>query len=167
MFLSGISRRLVTICLVFFCVLSIFLLGVSASFATMPSRPTIPGTQAKVDGLFFYECGRDMPPQQDRVYKRMFSKSRTRNIAWELRLLHPKTPKKVDFRITAKYLKPGGGLLVEQYIDASIDAGRSKSHHSSSQGRDQPGFWLPGKYVVILYVEGLSIHSGFFMVTTP
>jgi hypothetical protein len=114
MFLSGISRRLVTICLVFFCVLSIFLLGVSASFATMPSRPTIPGTQAKVDGLFFYECGRDMPPQQDRVYKRMFSKSRTRNIAWELRLLHPKTPKKVDFRITAKYLKPGGLRIPHQ-----------------------------------------------------
>jgi hypothetical protein len=110
--------------------------------------------------LRFYESGNEDLPLEQRVYAERFARETTRYINWELNLEHPAPGRRIDFKITAVYLRDtGAGSWEEMWrgtMDASVEADWTGSFWYWSYGFDNPGNWATGLYRVDIYFEGLG-----------
>jgi hypothetical protein len=114
----------------------------------------------QVTALRFFESGNEDLPLEQRVYAERFARETTRYINWELNLEHPAPGRRVDFKITAVYLRDTGAGSSEEFfrqtLDASVEADWTYSFWYWRYGFDDPGNWATGLYRVDIYFEGLS-----------
>jgi hypothetical protein len=118
----------------------------------------------QVRALQFYETGpEDLPPDQ-RVYQQRFASETSRYINWVLDLEHPAPGRRVDFKITAIYLRDNGAGSWEELwrgtTDTYVEGDWTWSSHWSGLGCDDPSnCWEIGLYRVDIYFEGLNVDG--------
>ena len=112
----------------------------------------------------FFEDSWDTQPQDTRVYSDTFNLQTTRFVYWELSLVFPPQPDKVDFEIVAVYSRADGTEFARQSKNAYVNEGWTSSWHSRGRGSREPGQWKPGKYTVDLFIEEQLVGSGDFRI---
>jgi hypothetical protein len=127
--------------------------------------PDIPSLQAKVTGFKFYEAGKNNIPQSERQYKRIFEKSPTRFVYWQLSIDYPDPGRRIDFQIRHIWYRPDGATPLEYDRDSHILTGYRSTDITSGKGWQEPGRWDPGTYRVELFAEGKMIAEGSFEIT--
>ncbi len=122
----------------------------------------VPSLNATVTGLRFYEkeFGQDLPSNA-RVYKQTFSHLTTRAVGWEVHLVYPPQPERIEYEIEYVFYRPNGTIL-RKATDAHIEAGWTNSSRTWARGYRQPLQWVTGLYKVELFIEGRLIASGNF-----
>jgi hypothetical protein len=138
--------------------------GEYANYAIFTLSPVIiPSLNARVTALRFYESGNEFLPPEERVYAQRFGSDTSRYINWVLDLAHPAPGRRVDFKITAIYLRDNGPGSWEEFfrqtLDAYVEGDWASSYHGWSYGFDEPGNWEIGSYSVELHVEGKKIAN--------
>jgi hypothetical protein len=113
-----------------------------------------------VSALRFYESGYEGVPRDQRVYDQRFARETTRYINWELNLEYPAPGRRVDFKITAVYLRDKGAGSWQDFwrgtMDAHVEGDWTWSSRWWSYGFNDPGNWAIGFYRVDIYFEGLG-----------
>jgi hypothetical protein len=122
----------------------------------------IPSLQASVTGVRFYEGGYEEVPYGQRIYDTKFSSSYTRVIWWEINLAYPDPGRKIDFSVEAFIYRPDGTLLNRQIQNYFIQSPWTSTSHSMGFGGREPGTWIPGKYLVELFVTGEKVGEATF-----
>ena len=121
---------------------------------------------ATVESVRFFEGGRNTPPNKERRFATQFASANTKFLYWQLALKYPKPKRKVDFKVKAVCYKPDGGVLFTQDMSAYVKSGWTSSWHTMGWGNTVPGkAWRPGRYKVMLSVDGRRIAQGHFDVT--
>ena len=146
---------------------------VTSSKASLPTRTDavapkrgFAALDATVENLRFFEGGSSAPPNNQRRFVTSFNSSHTKFIYWQLSLKYPKTAAKVDFKIRAVCYKPDGSVLFTQNMSAYAKTGWTSSWHAMGWGNKKAGkAWLPGRYKVVLTVDGKQLAKGYFNVT--
>jgi len=122
----------------------------------------IPLIRANVTGVKFYEGGSGEVPYGQRIYDTRFSSSSARLIWWEINLTYPDPVKRIDFSVEAFLYKPDGNILNRQVQNYFIEPSWTFSWHSMSFGWIDPGTWIPGKYLVEMFISGKKAGEGNF-----
>ncbi len=117
-----------------------------------------------VTSVRFFESNSPVPPPIQRIYKNDFSIYEARFINWELNLQFPTTNERIAFTIEAVWRRPDGSIHTKEAINTYIEPGWNNSWHVSGWGSNMPGTWLPGEYMVELYVEGKKITQAGFKI---
>jgi hypothetical protein len=142
--------------------------------APPPASPSAPGSDfsalnARVTSLRFYESGYDALPREQQVYAPRFAKDTTRYIHWELNLQYPAPGRRIEFQITAIYLRDNGTPAWEeihrQTGDAAVEGEWTETTHGWGYGFDNPGNWESGSYRVDLYIDGKQLASAPFAIS--
>jgi hypothetical protein len=133
------------------------------TYPVTPSGIPVPGLKTPV--VQFYEGPHDTRPEKsDRVYRYEFPKANTRTIYWEVDLNFPKPPRKIEFKLTAHWIKPDGSEMGQQSLDAYVIPEWGTSWHSLGWGWADAGNWPTGSYRVDFYVGSACVASGTFQV---
>lgn len=127
--------------------------------------PDITLTHANVQGLKFYEGGYDGITYGQRIYNSRFQSSSARLIWWEINLAYPQQEKRIDFSVEAFLYKPDGTILNRQVQNYFIEPSWTSSSHSMGFGGVDPGTWIPGRYLVEIYISGKKAGEGIFEIT--
>ncbi len=122
----------------------------------------VPSLNATVTELRFYEkeFGHDLPSNA-RVYKQTFSHLTTRAVGWEVHLVYPPKPERIEYEIEYVFYRPNGTTL-RRSTNARIEAGWTNSSKTWARGFRQPLQWVTGLYKVELFIEGHLVASGEF-----
>ncbi len=114
--------------------------------------------------LRFYEAGKPVIPDDDRVPQTSFESKDARYIWWELELKYPATQTRIDFRLHAIYINGDDQVIFEDDFDTAAQAGWDHSHHTKGYGWEEPGHWPKGNYRVEIYAGRRMIASNGFSV---
>lgn len=119
---------------------------------------------AKVANLRFFESGKDVIPQDQRIYRDYFDQATTRYVCWELnlRFLHP--GQRYDFIIHAIYYRSDGYIFAEQDLDAYVLPAWTDSYHAIGRGWENAGEWEKDTYTVVLYIDNTEIARASFTI---
>jgi len=136
---------------------------VQQTYPVNPSGIPVPGLKPPV--VQFYEGPHDTRPgKSDRVYRYVFPKANTRTIYWEVDLNFPNPPRRIDFKLTAHWIKPDGSEMGQQTQDAYVVPEWKTSWHSLGWGWVDAGNWTVGMYHVEFYVGNAHVASGTFQI---
>jgi hypothetical protein len=138
---------------------------VNSSFVHLaePTKPPPPSPtpciwsmeKSRVAAIKFFESGEETITRSDRIYENNFSSASTRFINWELTLDHECPPEeREDFVVQVTYFNPDGTVFTNYSVNTYVDAGWTKSTHSSGWGWEKSGNWPEGKYRVELEIIG-------------
>lgn len=117
-----------------------------------------------VSPVRFFESGYGSLPINERFYKTDFSTFEARYINWEINLKYPAPGRRLDFNVDAVWRRSDGSIYTQETIKAYIEPGWNNSWHGSGWGKQHPGTWPAGAYMVELYVEGKKIAKGSFRI---
>lgn len=121
--------------------------------------------KARVTTFRFYESGDGDLPQKSRNYGRIFTKSQTRYVNWEVNFEYPQAQNRVDFTLKAIWYRSEGSVVTEQTLSTYTNRGWSGSYHNSGYGTKKlGGYWQKGSYRVELYSDGKKIAENSFEV---
>jgi len=112
--------------------------------------------------LRFFERGTRL--LQKIRYKRVFRKSTTRYISYELKLKHKSPGLRIKVPIEAVYKKSNGTIFARFTNNSYVEQNWVSSKHSLGNGWKNPGNWSIDSYKVELYVKDKKIASGSFRV---
>jgi hypothetical protein len=111
--------------------------------------------KARVIAFRFYESGDDNLPQKGRNYGRIFTKSKTRYVNWEVNFEYPPAQNRTDFTLKAIWYRADGSVVTEQTSQTYTNKGWNNSYHNSCYGTKKlGGYWQKGSYRVELYADG-------------
>jgi serine/threonine protein kinase len=118
-------------------------------------QPTnyIPEIDAAVLGLRFYESDGNKVELDDRVYLDSFSADETRYIVSELNLKYPEDTNERDVNLLQVFFKSNGSKKNTREWLITIPPEWTGSWHEYSLGRDEPGFWKPDTYQVLIVAD--------------
>jgi hypothetical protein len=130
-------------------------------------KPDIPSLNARVVSLRFYESDTHGLPREQQAYAQRFASDTTRYINWVLDLEHPSPGRRINYKITAIYLRDNGTPLWEEIWrqttkNSHVEVDWTWSYQEWSYGFGDPGNWEIGNYRVDIYVEGKKIASAPF-----
>jgi hypothetical protein len=120
----------------------------------------------KFVSLKFFEGPEVGPAFGARSYQVKFPQASTRHIFWELRLeaAGPRTAA-VPFAIDTLWYDPAGKLLKEATERFTLEKSHQRAWYTHAYGYPLPGHWKPGKYRVVLKINGKEVASGSFEIT--
>jgi hypothetical protein len=123
----------------------------------------IPGLKTPV--VQFYEGPHDTQPVKDtRVYRYIFPQASTRTIYWEVDLNFPNPSYRINFKLTAHWIKPDGTEMGQQTLDGYVIPEWKTSWHSLGWGWVDAGHWPIGTHRVDFYVGNTLVASGSFQI---
>lgn len=105
-----------------------------------------------------------MPDKDDRQHSDTFFLPDTRSIYYELNLVHPERPERVDFTIRAVYYYPDGSVMADFNKDSYTEADWTQSWHATGWGWEEPGNWKEGDHYVELFIGDDLVAWGWFTV---
>ena len=136
------------------------------SFTIVPSPEALKReewlAQVEFDYLRFYEKGRETIPYNERTYRSRFESAKTRYVAWELHLRHPKAGQSVELNVKGVFYQPNGQEFGQTNIRTNIGPDWEGSWHTAGWGWSEPGYWRRGIYKVEFFVEETFIGADFF-----
>jgi hypothetical protein len=132
-----------------------------------PATGVIPAIQARVRGVKLYEGGDQGPLYGDRAYAEAFAARDTRFVYWELDLEHPNTQRRLDFEVRAVWYRPDGQVWAERTKATHLEPAWRTSQHTHGLGWPERGKWEPGRYRVVLSVDGEEVAERTFEITGP
>jgi hypothetical protein len=115
---------------------------------------------AEVTGIYFFEGGYEGIEKNQRRYTNVFLSNETRYVYYELDLKFPTPYSRIDFDIDSVWHTPDNRIIRKKqnnYIESNWD----NSNHS--QGITEA--FVPGKYIVDLFVQNNRVASGSFTVS--
>lgn len=120
----------------------------------------------KLVSLRFFEGPQTPPAFGARSYQVKFPQASTRHIFWELKLeaAGPRTAA-VPFAIETFWYDSQGKLLKAATERYTLEKTLKRPWYTHAYGYPLPGHWKPGKYRVVLKINGQEIASGSFEIT--
>jgi len=151
----------------------LIVIGALASLANQQSPPPavpeqsydIPSISANVQGLRFFESGRDPPQRSGRSYRTTFRADSSRYINVELDLIHPAPSSMLKANIPCSFYEADGTLEGSFELEETVQPGETMTWPARGFGNDAADSWSPGEHRASCSFEGRTIAEGSFTVT--
>jgi proteasome lid subunit RPN8/RPN11 len=125
-----------------------------------------PGLPVELVSLRFFEHGGRMPAQGERQYSTHFSRVTARFVNLELTMrMIQESVRSTRVRVKTHFLNPDGGLFKWQEEDYVVYADTDSRPYQWGFGAAQPGFWRPGNYRVVIFINGVQFAKEAFTIT--
>lgn len=147
--------------------LEIYHLLESIYLKTQQKEPdgVIPGINAKVTHLKFFEAGRDIPPLEERKYTNEFVDQKPFWVYWEIKLMYPRANRKIVLPLDSVFYDPQGKIVRIYQRKHEIQPGWTNSLQVlGSCGKKFRWAWSRGEYRVEVYYGDKEIARRTFTI---
>ena len=130
--------------------------------ANTPSKPRI---SLDLKSLRFFESGQGMLAKEQRQYSTSFQQQTARCICFDLTMRN-RLYRQRDKRYLVKihYVKPDGSHLMNHQEETVVHSDNKWSSYRWGIGAVKPGFWTPGTYRVVIFIDGVKFAEGSFVI---
>jgi hypothetical protein len=118
----------------------------------------------KAESFVFFEGGLKSPPQEERIYDKVFRKETARFINWEIELSFPTLQRRKQIFLIQEYFMEDGSLLIDGEASLTLEKGWNLATINMGKGDEEPGLWQPGRYRVKITIDGKQMAEDWFEV---
>lgn len=124
----------------------------------------VPGLDARVTALRFFETGANPLPRGQWGFRTRFARGNARYVAWEIALEFTPPGRRIELPIDEAWYRADGRLIARQSAHLVIEPHWNQAQRFDSFGWRDPGHWPSGVYRVVLSVRGTRVASGSFTI---